>query len=181
MGMTRAEKKLFLTRALSRRFLFGDSPNETERSRFLADIPSTLIEDISPDVWSESGGHTTVRRMNSRESIQQFYQQRGKQVDLAPTKKSQPVESARFKQGIYVRHPKFGVGYIVRCEGEGEESKLTINFPGYGMKKMVQNLPGWKGVKKLEPRRHKNAKKANREQSSLDLTDRDSAIRKYRL
>jgi hypothetical protein len=126
--------------------LFGDSPNETERSRFLADIPSTLIEDISPGRMVRRAAAYDGPTYNSRESIQQFYQQRGKQVDLAPTKKSHPPESARFKQGIYVRHPKFGVGHIVRCEGEGDESKLTINFPGHGMKKMVQKFAGLEKV-----------------------------------
>ena len=146
VGMTRAEKKLFLTRALSRRFLFGDSPNETERSRFLADIPSTLVEDISPGRLIRRAAAYDGPTYNSRESIQQFYQQRGKQVDLSPAPKSQPVERNRFKQGVYVRHPKFGVGHIVRCEGEGEESKLTISFPGYGMKKMVQKFAGLEKV-----------------------------------
>ncbi|MCI0628451.1 MAG: UvrD-helicase domain-containing protein [Acidobacteria bacterium] len=146
VGMTRAEKKLFLTRALFRRFLFGDSTNETERSRFLADIPATLIDDISPGLMSRRAAAYDGPTYNSRESIQQFYAQRGKQVDLAPVKKSQPGESNRFKQGIYVRHPKFGVGHIVRCEGEGDESKLTINFPGYGMKKMVQKFAGLEKV-----------------------------------
>ena len=146
VGMTRAEKKLFLTRALSRRFLFGDSPNETEPSRFLADIPSSLIEDSSPGRLIRRAAAYDGPTYNSRESIQQFYQQRGKQVDLAPLKKYAPAETKRFKQGIYVRHPKFGVGHIVRCEGEGDESKLTINFPGYGMKKMVQKFAGLEKV-----------------------------------
>ena len=146
VGMTRAEKKLFLTRALSRRFLFGDSANETERSRFLADIPSALIQDISPGHLVRRAAAYDGPTYNSRDSIQEFYKQRGKQVDLAPAKKSPPVESNRFKQGIYVRHPKFGVGHIVRCEGEGDESKLTINFPGYGMKKMVQKFAGLERV-----------------------------------
>ena len=147
VGMTRAEKKLFLTRALSRRFLFGDSPNETKRSRFLADIPATLIEDISPGRLVRRAAAYDGPTYNSRDSIQEFYQQRGKQVDLAPVaKKSPPVERNRFKQGVYVRHPKFGVGHIVRCEGEGDESKLTINFPGHGMKKMVQKFAGLERV-----------------------------------
>src|SRR5262245_57768760 len=133
VGMTRAQKKLFLTRALFRRFLFGDNPNETERSRFLADIPSSLLEDISPGRLTRRAAAYDGPTYNSRESIQQFYQQRGKQVDLAPAKKS-PAEGSRFRQGVYVRHPKFGVGQIVRCEGAGDESKLTISFPGYGLK-----------------------------------------------
>jgi DNA helicase-2/ATP-dependent DNA helicase PcrA len=27
---------------------------------------------------------------------------------------------------------------IVRCEGEGEDTKLTVSFPGYGLKKLIQ-------------------------------------------
>jgi len=146
VGMTRAEKKLFLTRALSRRFLFGDSSNETERSRFLADIPSTLIEDISPGRLVRRAAAYDGPTYNSRESIQQFYQQRGKPVDLAPIKKVQPPETNRFKQGVYVRHPKFGVGHIIRCEGEGDESKLTISFAGYGIKTLVQKFAGLQKV-----------------------------------
>ena len=146
VGMTRAEKKLFLTRALSRRFLFGDSPNETVRSRFLKDIPSALIEDISPGRLIRKAAAYDGPTYNSLESIQQFYQQRGKQVDLAPAKKSPPVETNRFKQGVYVRHPKFGVGHIVRCEGEGDESKLTISFAQYGIKTLMQKFAGLEKV-----------------------------------
>ena len=146
VGMTRAEKKLFLTRALSRRFLFGDSPNETERSRFLADIPSSLIEDLSPGRTIRRAAAYDGPTYNSRESIKQFYEQRGKQVDLAPVKKARAPETSRFRQGVYVRHPRFGIGHIVRCEGEGDESKLTINFPGHGMKKMVQKFAGLEKV-----------------------------------
>jgi DNA helicase-2/ATP-dependent DNA helicase PcrA len=42
-----------------------------------------------------------------------------------------------FKLGSRVRHPKFGYGTILRLEGNGEETKLTISFPGYGLKKLV--------------------------------------------
>jgi DNA helicase-2/ATP-dependent DNA helicase PcrA len=31
---------------------------------------------------------------------------------------------------------------IVRREGEGENTKLTINFPGYGQKKMIEKFAG---------------------------------------
>jgi len=46
--------------------------------------------------------------------------------------------------GSKVRHAKYGVGTILECEDDGEDSKLTISFPGYGRKKMVERLPGWK-------------------------------------
>ena len=42
------------------------------------------------------------------------------------------------KVGTRVRHAKYGVGLIIKREGEGENAKLTINFPGYGHKKMIE-------------------------------------------
>lgn len=146
VGMTRAEKKLFLTRALSRSVLFGEGPNTTKRSRFLSEIPSSLLEDLSPGRLVRRAIAYEGPTYNSRESIEQFYRERGKQIDLTPGKKPEPAERNRFRQGIYVRHPRFGVGYIVRCEGDGEESKLTVSFPGYGIKKMVQKFAGLERV-----------------------------------
>jgi DNA helicase-2/ATP-dependent DNA helicase PcrA len=42
-----------------------------------------------------------------------------------------------FRPGVKVRHAKFGVGTVLRLEGEGEDQKLSINFAGYGLKKVV--------------------------------------------
>ncbi|MGH9439179.1 MAG: hypothetical protein ACRD22_15100 [Terriglobia bacterium] len=40
--------------------------------------------------------------------------------------------------GARVRHPKYGFGTIVEREGEGEDLKLTVSFPGYGRKKLIE-------------------------------------------
>ena len=37
-----------------------------------------------------------------------------------------------------MRHPKFGLGTVIECEGEGEDTRLTVSFPGYGRKKIVE-------------------------------------------
>jgi DNA helicase-2/ATP-dependent DNA helicase PcrA len=145
VGMTRAKKKLVLTRAKFRRFLGGENLNETERSRFLREIPSELLQNISPGQGRRSVAAYEGPTYNSRESIQQFYEQRGKHVDLSPTRKSTPP-GAGFKSGTYVRHPKYGVGHVVRCEGEGDDSKLTISFPGHGLKKLVPKFAGLEKV-----------------------------------
>ena len=50
--------------------------------------------------------------------------------------------SGKFKVGTRVRHAKFGVGLVVKSEGEDDNVKLTINFPGYGQKKMVEKFAG---------------------------------------
>ena len=47
-----------------------------------------------------------------------------------------------FGPGSSVRHPKYGRGTVLRREGDGEEAKLTVSFPGYGLKKLVQKYAG---------------------------------------
>ncbi len=43
-----------------------------------------------------------------------------------------------FRAGVTVRHPKYGRGTVLRREGDGEDAKLTISFPGYGLRKIVE-------------------------------------------
>ncbi len=43
-----------------------------------------------------------------------------------------------FRAGATVRHPKYGRGTVLRREGDGEDAKLTISFPGYGLRKIVE-------------------------------------------
>jgi DNA helicase-2/ATP-dependent DNA helicase PcrA len=62
-----------------------------------------------------------------------------------PTDKS-PRRSSRWKLGSKVRHPRYGIGTILECEGDGEASKLTVSFPGYGRKKMVERFAGLEKV-----------------------------------
>jgi DNA helicase-2/ATP-dependent DNA helicase PcrA len=138
VGMTRAQKKLYLTRAKLRRFLGGESFNQTEPSRFIYEIPSNLIENVSNGQARKKAVAYEGPTYNSPESIQEFYKQRGKQFDLSPGKKGVATRDNSLKYGAYVRHSKYGVGMIIRCEGEGDDSKLTISFPGYGLKKMIR-------------------------------------------
>jgi DNA helicase-2/ATP-dependent DNA helicase PcrA len=43
-----------------------------------------------------------------------------------------------------VEHPKYGIGTVVRREGEGEDAKLLISFQKYGLKKLVERYAGLK-------------------------------------
>ncbi|HEX4899253.1 MAG TPA: 3'-5' exonuclease, partial [Pyrinomonadaceae bacterium] len=46
--------------------------------------------------------------------------------------------AGEFAPGSYVRHAKYGRGLVLRREGVGDGLKLTVTFPGYGQKKLVQ-------------------------------------------
>jgi DNA helicase-2/ATP-dependent DNA helicase PcrA len=48
------------------------------------------------------------------------------------------------RPGAVVDHPKYGTGTVVRREGEGEDAKITVNFPRFGLKKLVEKYAGLK-------------------------------------
>ena len=50
--------------------------------------------------------------------------------------------SGEFVPGSYVKHSKYGRGLVLRREGAGESTKLTVSFPGYGQKKLVEKYAG---------------------------------------
>ena len=37
-----------------------------------------------------------------------------------------------------MRHPKYGEGIVFRREGDGDDAKLTVQFSGFGLKKLVE-------------------------------------------
>jgi DNA helicase-2/ATP-dependent DNA helicase PcrA len=91
------------------------------------------------------------RTYNSADGVKEFFARQGRNVDAADfepragsddeggaTGPAGPAGPAGLKVGTRVRHAKYGVGLIVKREGEDENAKLTINFPGYGHKKMIE-------------------------------------------
>ena len=47
-----------------------------------------------------------------------------------------------FGPGSIVEHPRYGRGTVLRREGDGEDAKLTVSFPGHGMKKLFEKFAG---------------------------------------
>ena len=64
------------------------------------------------------------------------------QKTVAGGESSSPVGTSDFLPGSYVRHSKYGRGLVLRREGAGDSTKLTVSFPGYGQKKLVQKYAG---------------------------------------
>lgn len=58
-----------------------------------------------------------------------------------PARKTAAPRSG-FRPGARVRHPKYGRGTVVRKEGDGDDTKLTVSFPGYGLKILVARFAG---------------------------------------
>jgi len=40
--------------------------------------------------------------------------------------------------GRKVRHPDFGIGTVVGVDGYNDDRRISVNFPGRGIKKLVE-------------------------------------------
>jgi DNA helicase-2/ATP-dependent DNA helicase PcrA len=50
------------------------------------------------------------------------------------------VDRSELRAGVRVRHAQYGVGVVLRVDGEGDKERITVSFPGYGQKKFVAKL-----------------------------------------
>ena len=75
---------------------------------------------------------------NSIENIAEFFASRGKKFTAPKIAQPAPTGRKGFKPGQRVRHPKYGEGTVYKREGEGDEAKITVQFPRVGLKKLVE-------------------------------------------
>jgi DNA helicase II / ATP-dependent DNA helicase PcrA len=77
-------------------------------------------------------------KYNSIENIAEFFASRGKKFSMPKVPVEEPKGHQGFRPGQKVRHPKYGEGMVYQREGEGEEAKITVQFPRFGLKKLVE-------------------------------------------
>jgi len=75
---------------------------------------------------------------NSIDNIAEFFASRGKKFSRPKIDLATPSGKRGFRPGQRVRHPKYGEGMVYKREGEGEDAKITVQFPGIGLKKLVE-------------------------------------------
>ncbi|MFS1514716.1 DNA helicase PcrA [Chengkuizengella sp. SCS-71B] len=138
VGITRAEKQLFLTCA-KMRMLYGRT-NSNAPSRFLQEIPEELIVDQSPireyNSFSQSSyGTQSQYRTNSFQNSGSTTFQRQKQSSHVIASEK-PV--GNFSIGDKVSHKKWGTGTVVAIKGTGDDTELQIAFPApVGVKRLL--------------------------------------------
>ncbi len=81
---------------------------------------------------------TPAKPYNSIENIAEFFASRGKKFNVPKIPIEEPTGKRGFRPGQKVRHPKYGEGTVYQREGEGEEAKITVQFPRFGLKKLVE-------------------------------------------
>jgi len=87
---------------------------------------------------SGSNGGYSGPKYNSIDNIAEFFASRGKKFNRPQIPVEKPAGGGSFRPGQRVKHPKYGEGVVYRREGEGENAKITVQFPRFGLKKLVE-------------------------------------------
>lgn len=146
VAITRAEKKLFLTRARSR-FLYGNR-QYTAQSTFLNELAPKLgiarPKPANPYGSYSFGGYSSSYRGSYDEQSPTpsagmgGYSSGGAKSFSSGTKPEQKNSSfAGYKSGKKVVHQKFGTGTIIQVKGEGKNLVIDVAFPGVGIKSLA--------------------------------------------
>ncbi len=141
------------------RFLREVPPHLTENLSPEARVPQVDLYAERWEVRQAVRRNTyTGKTYNSLENIAQFFADRGIAAPRPPAPAPPPPVAAppaptrvaeapksrkrRFGVGSSIEHPRYGRGTILRREGEGDDTKITVSFPGYGLKKLVAKYAG---------------------------------------
>jgi DNA helicase-2/ATP-dependent DNA helicase PcrA len=81
---------------------------------------------------------TALRNYNSIDNIAEFFASRGKKFSVPKLVPEEPTGRRGFRPGQKVKHPKYGEGTVYQREGDGEDAKITVQFPRFGLKKLVE-------------------------------------------
>ena len=122
VGITRAMKKLFITYAESRRMHGQDNFNRP--SRFIQEIPAEFIEEVRLNA--------TVNRPMSQ-GRPSYGQRDNSMFNNVQVDDSTP----KIYLGQRVKHPIFGEGIVLNCEGDGPKARVQVNFDDEGSKWLV--------------------------------------------
>ena len=151
VGMTRARKSLTLTRAVYRR-VFGNEQQlrASLPSRFLSEIPGEMVETVRGSLAEIGEKRRYEPDPEYSYSPEEFLRRvRREQKPAAPTRRGAGANSfgraaakrggdANPMLGRRVRHPSYGVGTIVGVEGDDEDRRVSVSFPGRGTKKFIE-------------------------------------------
>jgi DNA helicase-2/ATP-dependent DNA helicase PcrA len=148
LGTTRARAGKTRADALSRPAGRGSAGHDSETTHY-----SYEDEDQSA-AWNfrsrendrRARQAAATQSYNSIDNIAEFFASRGKKFTVPKAPVEQPTGKRGFRPGQRVRHPKYGEGTVYQREGEGEEAKITVQFPRFGLKKLVEKYAQLEGA-----------------------------------
>ncbi|HEY3014744.1 MAG TPA: DNA helicase PcrA [Nocardioides sp.] len=137
VGVTRAQSRLFLSRAVVRS-AWG-APSHNPASRFLDELPIDLIDwrrtEAAQTQWGRPDYGSTSLASPTAAGRRNFGSAALRLDAAAKAKPSRPIPS--LEPGDRVVHDSFGLGTVVTVEGVAEKSVASIDFGSEGVKRLL--------------------------------------------
>lgn len=136
VAITRAQKKLYLSYALTR-YRYGRLKN-CEPSRFLDDVDGRYVKITARQGMYESNGSGDYAR-NLVRGIKKTIASTpvASRPAYVPPADFAPSDTSSLQQGMKVEHPKFGYGVVVQMDTSGADRKARIQFDNFGEKTLL--------------------------------------------
>lgn len=133
VGITRAEKELYLTNAQSR-MLYGRR-QINPASRFITEIDTDVLV-------SEGHKASEIARPVGRRDypFDRYRKKTSFQPGQRIENKGTGAEKKAWKIGDQVKHKAWGTGTIIKVTGQGEGMELDIAFPSQGIKRLLASF-----------------------------------------
>lgn len=131
VGITRAEKHLFLSNARTRT-IYGRTQYYTP-SRFLQEVPRNLVHVIKRPVVQRPAMTSQVHKPTAKENANWFEQHK---ASFFP-RESSAAAGCSFHVGDKVMHKKWGVGTIVTAKAADDGQEVTVAFAGGGIRSLL--------------------------------------------
>ena len=133
VGITRAQKKLFISNAYGR-MLYGQRQNNPA-SRFIEEIDPELLETAGQaqpksDIPFINRTQRAVTPTYSRHPVGT----KAKKITATPTT---AAGRETWTAGDKVEHRKWGLGTVVKVNGSGDDQELDIAFASQGVKRLL--------------------------------------------
>ena len=131
VGITRAEKHLFLSNARTRT-IYGRTQYYTP-SRFLQEAPRNLVHVIKRPVVQRPAMTSQVHKPTAKENANWFEQHK---ASFFP-RESSAAAGCSFHVGDKVMHKKWGAGTIVTAKAADDGQEVTVAFAGGGIRSLL--------------------------------------------
>ncbi|WP_337488978.1 DNA helicase PcrA [Phascolarctobacterium succinatutens] len=131
VGITRAEKHLFLSNARTRT-IYGRTQYYTP-SRFLQEVPRNLVHVIKRPVVQRPAMTSQVHKPTAKENANWFEQHK---ASFFP-RESSAAAGCSFHVGDKVMHKKWGAGTIVTAKAADDGQEVTVAFAGGGIRSLL--------------------------------------------
>ena len=132
VGLTRAQKRLYLSRSMVRS-AWG-SPQWNPASRFLDEIPGELL-DVRRDEPVRASSHQWSSSSSSSFGSAPSLSRAAASRPIARTKGTRAVVT--LVPGDRVTHDTFGLGTVIEVTGVAEQAQATIDFGDSGTKRLL--------------------------------------------